>query len=250
MLAGLDEVTLARLGRRVDALPALVTDDALARPEWRTVLARRLRKRADVLALEIERTGVLYDAHALHMVRIATKKLRYAVELAGELRLGATAAALRTLKRQQERLGDIHDLEVLMGFADHAVAEIPTRVRVARLVGDWQRECRELHARYLRSRAAVVRMTEYAGGGLALRVAGPRVRVAATTGERDEWPLNGKRQDTEGVTIYLVRHAIAAERGPDYPDDSRRPLTPKGAERFREAVAGLVAARRGDWTKS
>lgn len=43
-----------------------------------------------------------------------------------------------------------------------------------------------------------------------------------------------------GVTLYLVRHAIAAERGPDYPDDSRRPLTPKGADRFRESVAGLV----------
>jgi phosphohistidine phosphatase len=42
------------------------------------------------------------------------------------------------------------------------------------------------------------------------------------------------------VTLILVRHAIAAERGPDYPDDSRRPLTPKGAERFREVVAGLV----------
>jgi phosphohistidine phosphatase len=46
--------------------------------------------------------------------------------------------------------------------------------------------------------------------------------------------------ETGGVTLYLVRHAIAAERGPDYPDDSRRPLTPKGAERFREAMAGLV----------
>jgi phosphohistidine phosphatase len=46
--------------------------------------------------------------------------------------------------------------------------------------------------------------------------------------------------ETGGVTLYLVRHAIAAERGPDYPDDSRRPLTPKGAERFREVVAGLV----------
>lgn len=46
----------------------------------------------------------------------------------------------------------------------------------------------------------------------------------------------------EPVLLYLVRHAIAAERGADYPDDSRRPLTPKGAERFRECVAGLSAA--------
>jgi phosphohistidine phosphatase len=49
-------------------------------------------------------------------------------------------------------------------------------------------------------------------------------------------------EDPGPVTLYLVRHAIAADRGPDYPDDSRRPLTPKGVERFRECVAGLVAA--------
>ena len=31
------------------------------------------------------------------------------------------------------------------------------------------------------------------------------------------------------IELYLVRHAIAAERGPDWPDDSARPLTPDGA---------------------
>lgn len=44
------------------------------------------------------------------------------------------------------------------------------------------------------------------------------------------------------VLVYLVRHAIAAERGSEYPDDSRRPLTAKGIERFRECVQGMAAA--------
>jgi len=39
--------------------------------------------------------------------------------------------------------------------------------------------------------------------------------------------------------IYIVRHAIAAERGPDWPDDNKRPLTERGISRFKEAVAGL-----------
>ncbi len=43
------------------------------------------------------------------------------------------------------------------------------------------------------------------------------------------------------IEIYLVRHAIAAERGPKYPDDRLRPLTPEGVQRFREAVKGLAA---------
>ncbi len=41
------------------------------------------------------------------------------------------------------------------------------------------------------------------------------------------------------LELYLVRHAVAAERGPDYPDDDLRPLTPEGIERWRTAVAGL-----------
>ena len=43
------------------------------------------------------------------------------------------------------------------------------------------------------------------------------------------------------LELYLVRHAIAAERGPDWPDDAARPLTPDGAAKFRKAVQGLAA---------
>jgi phosphohistidine phosphatase len=41
--------------------------------------------------------------------------------------------------------------------------------------------------------------------------------------------------------IYLVRHAIAAERGDEWPDDTKRPLTERGIARFKEAVTGLVS---------
>ena len=40
--------------------------------------------------------------------------------------------------------------------------------------------------------------------------------------------------------LYLVRHAIAAERGDEWPDDSKRPLTERGIARFREVVKGLT----------
>lgn len=40
--------------------------------------------------------------------------------------------------------------------------------------------------------------------------------------------------------LYLVRHAIAAERGDDWPDDTKRPLTADGVSRFRAVVEGLV----------
>jgi phosphohistidine phosphatase len=43
------------------------------------------------------------------------------------------------------------------------------------------------------------------------------------------------------IELFLVRHAIAAERGPKYPDDRVRPLTPDGIKRFKESVRGLGA---------
>ena len=44
----------------------------------------------------------------------------------------------------------------------------------------------------------------------------------------------------EPCDLYLVRHAIAAERGEEWPDDSRRPLTETGTARFKEVVKGLA----------
>jgi phosphohistidine phosphatase len=41
--------------------------------------------------------------------------------------------------------------------------------------------------------------------------------------------------------FYLIRHGVAEERGPGYPDDSRRPLTSEGKARLVEIGAGLVA---------
>jgi phosphohistidine phosphatase len=40
--------------------------------------------------------------------------------------------------------------------------------------------------------------------------------------------------------LYLVRHAVAEERGPAWPDDTLRPLTERGQRRFAQAAAGFV----------
>ena len=41
--------------------------------------------------------------------------------------------------------------------------------------------------------------------------------------------------------LYLVRHAIAFERGNEWPDDALRPVSHKGAARMREIVDGMIA---------
>lgn len=43
------------------------------------------------------------------------------------------------------------------------------------------------------------------------------------------------------MRLFLVRHAIAYERSlKKWPDDSRRPLTRAGTQRFRKAASGLA----------
>jgi phosphohistidine phosphatase len=43
------------------------------------------------------------------------------------------------------------------------------------------------------------------------------------------------------VDLYVVRHAVAHKRDGDlWPDDSKRPLTPEGEERFQRAAAGIL----------
>src|SRR5919198_5533222 len=40
--------------------------------------------------------------------------------------------------------------------------------------------------------------------------------------------------------LYLVRHAVAEERGDAWPDDAKRPLSEDGMARMRKAVRGLA----------
>ena len=43
------------------------------------------------------------------------------------------------------------------------------------------------------------------------------------------------------LELYLIRHGVAAERGEDWPDDSKRPLTSDGIAKLRKEARGLAA---------
>jgi phosphohistidine phosphatase len=43
------------------------------------------------------------------------------------------------------------------------------------------------------------------------------------------------------LELYLIRHGVAAERGEDYPDDSKRPLTNQGLSKLRKEARALEA---------
>jgi CHAD domain-containing protein len=140
-----------KLERRLHSVAAAVGEDA--KEGWRQALAARLLKRSKVLATEVERAGSLYAPEQLHQVRIAAKKLRYALELAADARIAGALALVRTLKRAQETLGKLHDLQVLQKHVVAVQTEAPGRTSLheglAALAGRIEEQCRLLHGQYV-----------------------------------------------------------------------------------------------------
>lgn len=171
---------LARRDR--DTLHDLLDDLITARrrsddDQWRVTLARRVANRARTLSDCIEHTGALYHPEPLHEVRIAGKKLRYVLELAAETDLVKVARALKTLKAAQESLGRLHDLDVLLATlpaVPHAARGEALHAAATRVAADLEHESRLLHARYLRSRPALLRVTELAATTVVRSVRGRR----------------------------------------------------------------------------
>ena len=99
---------------------------------WRSALALRIARRARRLDTAIADAGQIYAPEALHDVRIATKKFRYALEIADESAAAPCKETLRVIKRVQDALGRLHDLQILqhhvaaVGAAPRRAASRPT----------------------------------------------------------------------------------------------------------------------------
>jgi CHAD domain-containing protein len=126
---------------------------------WRWAIDARIARRAEKLTGAMREAGAVYLAERLHVVRISLKKFRYAVELFVEAAGEKTSADLRTLKHGQEILGQLHDRQVLIDrvrqlqAADGADAK--TERELEDIVYTLEDDCRRLHARYVRDRAAL-----------------------------------------------------------------------------------------------
>jgi CHAD domain-containing protein len=151
MLKRLAQVNVSKLDKRL-----VTMGEVLAQAEgegWREALGSRLVKRVKALAVAMSAAGRMYSPEQLHDVRIAAKKLRYGMELAFDAGVKAAAAPLRSVKRVQETLGKLHDLQVLQTHVAAVQAGPRTQTPpnagleiVARALED---QCRHLHARYV-----------------------------------------------------------------------------------------------------
>jgi CHAD domain-containing protein len=130
--------------------------------KWRRELSDRLETRAANLSKALDEAGVLFDSERLHQVRIALKRLRYAMELAGELRVAPTGAAVRDLKAVQDTLGTLHDHDVLMEYTASAATQPgltrPTRASLTALHRSFDTVRHQLHAQFLAARPSLERV--------------------------------------------------------------------------------------------
>lgn len=147
----LDRLDLKQLRTQVEGL-AQECEAAIPRA-WRPALAARMRKRGKRFGEAVRAAGTLYAADPLHRVRIAGKRLRYTLELARAAAGAPVRKEIASLKRLQDLLGRLRDVQVL---GDHvrlvmtdAAESVQLKAALDKLQADLEAECRTLHARFL-----------------------------------------------------------------------------------------------------
>lgn len=174
MVRKVDRCDLKKLSKRAIAATQKTAGKAAGRgggrkdPKQAIAARRRAARRAEELDTAISSAAGLYLPERLHDVRIAVKKLRYALEVAGTFSRSKATARLRTLKKAQDLLGRMHDLEVLIARtrgvqgATGAPPTLKLSGELDQLVRRLEDECRQLHGEYIALRTPLLAVCDYA----------------------------------------------------------------------------------------
>jgi CHAD domain-containing protein len=160
-----DRIDQAVKDRGADAARSRPRREPRPGPAWLWAIDARAARRAATLGDAIDTAGALYDPVRLHGVRIALKKLRYAMELLLEARQRRGSTDLVALKDAQDLLGRIHDREMLVTFIRHLqTVQSPPNVTAPRdfesLLSALATDCRALHARYMHDRRKILAIAD------------------------------------------------------------------------------------------
>jgi CHAD domain-containing protein len=171
MVRSLDRCDIDKLTKRAVAA-ARKRDKTAAgtadshKPRRLDVARRRAARRAQRVQEAMENAGGIYLPDRLHEVRIAVKKLRYAMEIARELGRSRAMAKILALKRMQDLLGRMHDLEVLIARTralqgSSSAPSLRLSAELDQLVRRLETECRQLHGQYIAARPSLAAICEH-----------------------------------------------------------------------------------------
>jgi CHAD domain-containing protein len=157
---------LHRIGRKLEKVEDALRDRKPSKG-WRWAVDARVTRRADTLLHALDAAGSIYLQERLHHVRIALKKFRYAVEIAGEASGVKLRAEVRTLKKAQDILGRLHDVQVLIDRIRQiqpavTLSDVSTWRKMDGLIAALENDCRRLHARFLHRQGQVRAICEHA----------------------------------------------------------------------------------------
>ncbi|MEP7118154.1 MAG: CHAD domain-containing protein [Acidobacteriota bacterium] len=152
---------VARLHARLRA--ASVRSPAPAAAAVAAALTARVLRGAGRVRKALDRVSTVYVPGRLHAVRIAVKRLRYALEARGAARGTRGSSQLRELRVIQDLLGRAHDLHVLGERLGEVERRVVSRSRamardLAGLECALDLECRTLHAAFMSRREALLKL--------------------------------------------------------------------------------------------
>jgi CHAD domain-containing protein len=157
------------------------------RDSWRAALATLIMRRTKRLKARLEQAGPLFVAEPIHDARVAIKKLRYALEIAQEAGIAEAGAQVKILKRHQDRLGRLQDLQMALRrvreIASTAEGETPLGELTA-YAKSLEQECRRLHADFVGNRDELFGLIADVRQRIVPAVTTPRLKAARATGAR------------------------------------------------------------------
>jgi CHAD domain-containing protein len=153
MLRRLEKLDPARLERACERVRIVAANED--GHEVKRRLGRRINLRARRLSAAVAEAGALFATERLHGVRIAAKKLRYALEIAAELGVTEAAQVALAVRKSQITLGAVQDRQVLLRELRKAAGS--TQADAARsdlltVAAETERHARALHGQYLDQR--------------------------------------------------------------------------------------------------
>ena len=149
---------------------------------WQWAIDARVNRRAGNLLTALDAAGAIYLQERLHDVRISLKKFRYALEITAEAAGVKKSPDVRTLKRHQDTLGRLHDLQLLIDRIRElqpalATPDAASWRKIDGVLLGLEDECRRLHAKFVRQKAEIGAIADRAARATG---SAPKVRRAAS----------------------------------------------------------------------